>query len=246
MARIVLVHGAFNEFWGPHGLKARWLPALRDGLWHHQREISDDDVAICFYGDLFRQEPGSEAELQLQKSRAGVAESLAELFGSDLLAALGQAASNAAFERIVDMMTIMSTTPDLRARMRARIDALVDANTRVVAAHSIGTVLSYMALCSHPHWNVHTFVTLGSPLAAPMFFERLDPPAIDGKGQWPGAVRRWVNVRAVGDKAAAISLREKFGPQVEERLIDNGHHAHDPERYLNAAATGDAIAAALA
>ena len=35
MASIVLVHGAFNELWGPNELKARWLPAVRDGLWHH-------------------------------------------------------------------------------------------------------------------------------------------------------------------------------------------------------------------
>ena len=57
MAKIVMVHGAFNELWGPHELKARWLPALRDGLWHHGEEISDDDVALCFYGDLFRRQP---------------------------------------------------------------------------------------------------------------------------------------------------------------------------------------------
>ena len=37
MARIVIVHGAFNELWGPNELKARWLPAVRDGLWHHGR-----------------------------------------------------------------------------------------------------------------------------------------------------------------------------------------------------------------
>ena len=116
----------------------------------------------------------------------------------------------------------------------------------MIVSHSIGTMLSYMALCSHPHWRVHTFVTLGSPLASPMIFEHLDPPPIDGKGQWPGSVQRWVNVRAIGDKAAAVSLQKKFGPRVEEHLIDNGPRAHDPEPYLNAATTGAAIAAALA
>jgi hypothetical protein len=55
-----------------------------------------------------------------------------------------------------------------------------------------------------------------------------------------------VNIRALGDKAAAVSLREKFGDRVEEFLIDNGHRAHEPEPYLNAAATGAAVAAALA
>jgi pimeloyl-ACP methyl ester carboxylesterase len=246
MARVVLVHGAFNEFLGPHEVKARWLPALRDGLWHNGVEIAETEVGVCFYGDLFRRKPDTKAERRLEDSRAGIAELLANLAGSDVIASLGRAASDAAFDRIVDMVTIMATAPDLRARMRARAEAIVGDDTRVIVAHSLGTLLSYMALCNHPHWRVHTFVTLGSPLASPMMFEHLDPPAIDGKGQWPGSVERWVNVRAIGDKAAAVSLRDKFGPRVEELLIDNGPRAHDPEPYLNAAATGAAIAAALA
>ena len=50
----------------------------------------------------------------------------------------------------------------------------------------------------------------------------------------------------LGDKAAGLSLAEKFGPRVEEVVIDNGHRAHAPEPYLNASPTGAAIAHALA
>jgi hypothetical protein len=245
MARIVLVHGAFNELWGPHELKARWLPAARDGLWHHGVEIDDSDVEVCFYGDLFRREPGTEADLRIEQSRAGIAEALSDLTGADAIAALGQAASDAAFDRTVDMVTIMATEPDLRARMRARIEPLVDSDTRVFVAQSLGTLLSYMALCHHPQWRVPTLVTLGSPLASDMMFGQLDPPPVDGVGVWPGAIERWVNVRALGDKAAAVPLGERFGPRVQDVLIDNGHRAHAPEPYLNAAPTGAAIAAAL-
>jgi pimeloyl-ACP methyl ester carboxylesterase len=244
MARIVLVHGAFNELWGPNELKARWLPAVRDGLWHHDVEIVDDDVAVCFYGDLFRRAPGTDAEARLEQSRAGIAEMLTEL-GGDAIGALGQAASDAAFDRTVDMVTVMSTEPDLRDRIRARIEPLVDDGTRVLVAHSLGTVLCYMALANHPQWPVHTFVTLGSPLASPMILGLLDPPPVDGRGQWPGSIERWVNVRAVGDKAAAVPVGERFGSRVEDVLVDNGHRAHAPEPYLNAAPTGAAIAAAL-
>src|SRR5215218_1087669 len=163
MAKIVLVHGAFNELWGPHELKARWLPAVRDGLWHHGVEVDADDLDVCFYGDLFRRAPGTAEDEHLEQSRAGIAESLHEM-GGDTIAMLGQAANDAAFERTVDMVTIMATDPDLRTKMRARIEPLVDDDTRVVVAHSLGTVLAYMALASHPQWKVHTFVTLGSPL----------------------------------------------------------------------------------
>jgi hypothetical protein len=246
MARIVLVHGAFNELWGPHELKARWLPALRDGLWHHGASVHDADVEVCFYGDLFRRAPGTEAEARREQSRAGMAELLTNLAGGDALAALGQAASDAVFDRTVDMFTVMATEPDLRDRMRARIEPLVGTDTRAIVAHSLGTVLSYMALSNHPQWPVRTFVTLGSPLASPMLFDRLDPAPVDGHGQWPGSIERWVNVRAVGDKAAAIALAGRFGTRVEDVLVDNGHRAHDPEPYLNAAATCAAVADALA
>jgi hypothetical protein len=193
---------------------------------------------------LFRRAPGTAAEARLEQARAGIAEMLTEV-GGDAIAALGQAASDAAFDRTVDMVAVMFAEPDLRTRMRARIEPLVGAETRVIVAHSLGTVLSYMALANHPQWPVHTFVTLGSPLASPMIFDQLDPAPVGGVGVWPGAIRRWVNVRAVGDTAAAVPLGERFGPRVEDELIDNGHRAHAPEPYLNSAATGAAVADAL-
>jgi hypothetical protein len=36
-----------------------------------------------------------------------------------------------------------------------------------------------------------------------------------------------------------------FGDRVEDVMVDNGHRAHAPEPYMNAAATGEAVAAAL-
>ena len=59
-------------------------------------------------------------------------------------------------------------------------------------------------------------------------------------------MRRWVNVAAIGDKAAEHArLSARFGPRVEDRLVDNGHRAHDPEPYLNNPITGLAVAEAL-
>jgi len=245
VARIVLVHGAFNELWGPNELKARWLPAVRDGLWHHGVELDDVDVDICFYGDLFRRHPGTDEDRQLQRTRAGVADALAELNGGEAMAALAQAASDASFERTVDLVTVMLTEHDLRDRLRARMEAAIGDDTRVLVAHSLGTVLTYTALANHPDWPVRSFVTLGSPLGAPVVFDTLEPAPEDGRGRWPGSVERWVNVRAVGDKAAEVSLVERFGPRVEEHLVDNGHRAHSPEPYLNCAVTGAVIGESL-
>jgi len=103
MARIILVHGAFNELWGPNELKSRWLPAVRDGLWHHGVSVDDDGVEVCFYGDLFRRMPGTEEDQQIEQSRAGIAESLSALAEGGL-DTLSQAAGDAAFDRTVDMV----------------------------------------------------------------------------------------------------------------------------------------------
>ena len=246
MARIVMVHGAFNELWGPNELKARWLPALRDGLWHHGVVVDDTEVAVCFYGDLFRRDP-EVADAEFETSRAGIAESLSNLAGEEGLAALSQAANAAAFDRTVDMVTTMATNPDLRAQILERMRTVVDADTRVVIGHSLGSLVAWSALCVSPEWRVDTLITLGSPLGAPMVFDGLRPAPVDGLGAWPGSVRRWVNVAAVGDRAAAVSeLAPLFDPRVEDRRVDNGHRAHDPEPYLNAMVTGAAVAEGLA
>jgi pimeloyl-ACP methyl ester carboxylesterase len=246
MASIVLVHGAFNELWGPNELHARWLPSLRDGLWHHGVEVAAEDVAVCFYGDLFRRDPESDADARFEQARSGVADMLHELMGEDALDALAQAANTAVFERTVDLVTTMTTMADLRERIRARIEAVVADDTRVIVAHSLGTIVAYNALSQHPEWPVRTLVTLGSPLGSPLVFDSLQPPPVDGRGAWPGSIRRWVNVAAVGDRAAAVArLADRFDGPVEDRLVDNGHRFHDPQPYLNNPATGRAVADAL-
>jgi pimeloyl-ACP methyl ester carboxylesterase len=244
MARVVLVHGAFNELWGPNELKSRWLPALRDGLWHHGVEVADHDVAVCFYGDLFRRDPQAD-NAAFEQSRAGVAEMLQKLGDGAGLEALSQAASEAAFDRTVDMVTTMATVPDLWDQIFARVEAQVTDQTEVIVGHSLGSIVSYRVLRRNPQWDVHSLVTLGSPLGQPVIMGQLDPPFTPGDA-WPGSVEAWVNISAVGDHAAAIHrLADVYDPRVEDQRVDNGHRAHDPEPYLNAAATGGAVARAL-
>ena len=150
MARIVLVHGAFNELWGPHELKSRWLPAVcGTGCGTTACEIADDDVAVCFYGDLFRRVPGTEEDAKLEQSRAGIAESLARVGRRRR----GRRARPGRQRRRVRPHRrhghrSWRPTPTCGTEMRARIEPLVDDDTRVIVAHSLGTVLSYMALAT--------------------------------------------------------------------------------------------------
>jgi surfactin synthase thioesterase subunit len=117
-----------------------------------------------------------------------VADALIKMPANQMLDALKQAADDALFDRTVDMVTTMSTMPDLRDRIHDRLTVVAGDDTRVVVGHSLGSVIAYRALVQEPY---------GSCTSA------------------------------------------------EDHLIDNGSRAHDPEPYLNAWATGAAIARAL-
>jgi pimeloyl-ACP methyl ester carboxylesterase len=123
----------------------------------------------------------------------------------------------------------------------------------VLIGHSLGSVVAYEALCAHPEWAVHTFVTLGSPLGIRnLIFDYLRPPPKDGLGSWPGSIRRWANISDRGDVVALVKGLAPFfsktgSPElaIRDASIDNGATAHNIELYLTAEETGNAIAAGL-
>ncbi len=247
MSRVVLVHGAFNELWGPHEVAQRWIPALRDGLWHVGADLSADQVECAFYGDLFRLDPGAgdvvdPADLV---SRSGLVDVLSSIPGVDQLGTLAHAVGEAAHRRLVDQVGRFLAAGDVRRTVRERVDRVLGPDTELVVAHSLGTLVSYQVLAARPELSP-ALITLGSPLGHPMAFDRLRPAPVDGVGAWPGSVRTWTNIAAVGDPACGgRGLAERFGDRVVDHMVDNGHRAHDPEPYLNAAVTGASVAAAL-
>lgn len=135
---------------------------------------------------------------------------------------------------------------DLKRTVLERVAKRVSPDTRVVVAHSLGSIVAYEALCAHPEWRVDTLLTLGSPLGIRhLVFDALTPKPRDGRGPWPG-VRRWVNIADRGD---IVALQKELAPgfgEVEDRLVYNGWRSHDVARYLSAREAGEVIAAALA
>jgi pimeloyl-ACP methyl ester carboxylesterase len=258
MEPVVLVHGAFHELWGPNRLAFRWAPSLFDGLWAagvDTRAVGlatavRDSTHIAFWGDIFRPEP-----LPFDQVLEGLAGSMVTDVGDQLaehgLAAIDEIGAKVAaldHHRSTQLLAQYFTDQDVRDRVIDRVDRCLDADTRVVVAHSMGTVVAYEALSRRPDLDIHAFVTLGSPLGAQgMVFEMLQPAPVDGVGAVPACVRQWTNVSAQGDLAtlAAPKLSERFGEEVVDEYVYNGRHPHDIEPYLTTAATGRAVAAGL-
>ncbi len=247
MSRIVMVHGAGNDLWGPASIKAKWFPALADGLAWHGLGIDPSDVSVAFYGDVFRPDPedGYRSPVDEATTMATVRRVVADVDPTVDLDELVKTLVEHHFDRLLAQVAAYIQNPAVRTAARGRVEAAVAADTRVVVAHSLGTIVAYEALCAHPEWGVTDFVTIGCPLAAKVVHPWLQPCPSEGKGAWPGSVQRWTNVADAVDPAATNSLNGQFDGPVTEYTVDNGHRVHDPEPYLNNRWTGQAVARGL-
>ena len=135
----------------------------------------------------------------------------------------------------------------IRSAAQDAVNAVVGTDTRVIVAHSLGSVVAYEALhrfADQPNWsNVRTFVTLGSPLGiANLIFHALRPRPVKGQGVWPRRLKRWTNISDDYDVVALQKrLQDFFDGGIVDVRIDNGATAHDASPYLTAKATGVAI-----
>ncbi|MDG9717230.1 hypothetical protein [Streptomyces sp. DH24] len=140
--------------------------------------------------------------------------------------------------------------PDVRRAARDRLAARITPGTRVVVAHSLGSVVAYETLCDperNGDWDVRVLVTLGSPLGMrALVLDRLDPAPEERRAVWPKPLRAWTNIADATDVVAVVrDLRPAFGDGVTDVPVHNGSHMHDATRYLTAVETGRAVAAGL-
>jgi hypothetical protein len=248
MARIVGVHGIGQQFQGSALLAAAWAPALRDGVQLATGTlITDDDVAVAFYGDLFRPVGkgavrglelteddvlGPEREL-LEAWASGVDTELRAVTDAEktraprsvqwALKALARSklfAGVAEHLVIADLKQVMSYLhdPAKRSEIRARVVAAIGPETRVLVGHSLGSVVAYEVLAANPLLPVRALITIGSPLGIRnLVFDQLDPVPRDGHGTWPGAVAAWTNV---ADSYDVVALEKRLAPMFDDRVVD--------------------------
>ncbi|WP_338760706.1 hypothetical protein V7968_32280 [Nocardia vulneris] len=144
------------------------------------------------------------------------------------------------------------TEPVLREQIRDRVRDQISEDTRVVIAHSLGSVVAYETLCALPGHSVRALITMGSPLGIPnLIFDRLEPVPAHGIGAWPGGQQLvWTNIADAGDVVALVKqLNPLFGSSFSQRvwdtLVHNGSHAHSAVPYLTEKLTGQAIVGGL-
>jgi len=289
VARVVCVHGIGKQVQGEDRLRAEWWPALSDGLRRAGADglVTESDVAVGFYGDLFRPagqmlsagelpftaqdvEAGFEQDLlaewwrEAARTDPGVVppDSVDTLLATPRWVQSGlRALSGSRFFANVALRAVVSdlkqvraylTDEPTRAQVRSRVASAIGEETRVVVAHSLGSVVAYEALCALKGHGVRALVTIGSPLGIPnLVFDRLQPtPTEAGKkklGVWPGGEQLiWTNLAGTGDVVALVKdLRPAFGDRLRSGVLSNGTHAHDAASYLTDGLCGRAIAEGL-
>ncbi|MEU6485873.1 hypothetical protein [Streptomyces sp. NPDC046887] len=294
MAKVVFVHGVGRQYLSEDSLARDTVPELLGGIRLAGGPVPEpSDVAVAFYGDLFRpsgtragpepdydaadiedddefallmawwaeaartdpdvpapDEPGTRGPAGYTLSRAlrlrTVRAALDALTGARCL----RGVLDRTLIGDLKQVTAYFRDEDVRKAARARVAAHIGPETRVVVAHSLGTVIAYEALCetSYGDGEVRAFVTLGSPLGmGALVHDRLRPPPEDRVGAWPEPVRDWTNIAEETDIVAVVKeLRPLFGPErITDLPVHNGARMHDAVRYLTAVETGRAVAAGL-
>lgn len=211
--------------------------ALIHAFWHEAAALSRR--AIGREGDESRAIQGPMA-VSRGRTPQLLQHALRQLAASRFFNALN---GSSAVLQLVRQAWLFLHDPGKKQEILARVEAAVTADTRIVVAHSLGSLVAYEALHRNPHWQVKGLITIGSPLGiSPMIFDALTPAPVAGTGAWPQGIARWVNIADEGDIVALEKkLAPRFGP-VEDLIVHNGWKSHDAVRYLNAAATGHALA----
>ena len=136
------------------------------------------------------------------------------------------------------------TRPGVRDRCQARVLEAIDrSGARIVVAHSLGTVVTYEALCANPDLRIDLLLTLGSPLGLPnSIFEALRPEPRDGRGERPAGVGRWVNLADPGDLVATPArLGDRFPVDLHDEAYLGIVDFHTLGGYLSNGLTALAI-----
>jgi len=116
----------------------------------------------------------------------------------------------------------------IRREVKIRIRAAAGAGRPILLyGHSMGSVIGYDTLwqLSHePGENVRIdlMVTTGSPLGQKLIQRRLKGSRKEGIERYPGNIRRWTNIAAIGELTAIdMALKNDFAEMIRFGLVED-------------------------
>ncbi|MGZ3143402.1 hypothetical protein ACVDFE_15695 [Lentzea chajnantorensis] len=274
MAAILGVHGIWcDQATGP-ATQREWTERVRIGLQeNHHPDPHSVEVRVAYYGHLYLDGKGTtgitaddpedldEFEQEIlfgMVEAAGIAPAgsgqdklgLPSSFQTALRGLVntpffGSATTSGVLWLIKQVRRYFADTA-FRAAVHREIEIAMEDDTKVVVAHSLGSVAAYEALRAHPEWPARTLITLGSPLGLPGIMKRISP-ALSRGNEWPGSVRTWVNVAAKEDPVALVKkLRTPYDRRIDDRpAINTIIRGHDASQYLRNLSTATALIDAL-
>lgn len=224
MARLIAVHGCADRRMLPDQLNGLWFGELCRSLSAFGRSVSSNDFACVSFADLLVAASGLARGERVSPGNA------------ELL--------NAALQ-----VCRYISDSSCRRKVRERVADRIGQARAVVIAHSLGSVAAYEALCIMPAHNVHTLITLGSPIGIrQMFFNNLQSRIVAGRRSWPSPLVRWVNISHSRDPVPFVKhLSPLFGNgcQIEDIILPARSCRHSFRSYLSAPVTRRVVAEAL-
>lgn len=132
---------------------------------------------------------------------------------------------------IQDAETYFNNRDNIACRVRDQLkqvlrEAAGKGDRVLLIGHSMGSIIAYDALWELHHLEdmdrcVDCLLTLGSPLGMHYVQQYLVGLNADHPHNYPGNIRRWVNIAARGDLVALDkSLRDDFSDMIEQQYIE--------------------------
>lgn len=140
------------------------------------------------------------------------------------------------------------TESAIRQEALVRVTNKIDEETRVVIAHSLGSVVAYETLFAPTNHPVRAFITFGSTLGIrSLIFDRLNPRPTGDRGSWPGLDDPiWSNVSDEGDTLTLEKdLTPRFRNRIRNILVHNDSQTHHAVPCLTDRLTGSAVAGGI-
>ncbi|MEM8706742.1 MAG: hypothetical protein AAGE98_09820 [Actinomycetota bacterium] len=270
MAPVVFVHGVGEPPGpGPDSARAAWIDALAAPAPDAFDTWLRDHSAIAYYQDWAwysgddRAERATESTWtslrrtigdvvdeahaaydDVQPERLGDLAEVANRWSESdrVVAASNQAADRVSAFNLWQVPAFLEDLDDTRRIVLDRFHDVVGDETRVVVAHSMGSIVAFEA--AHASGlELDALVTLGSPLGVDSYVRR----RLTAPDRAPAGVRRWINIAHPNEPVAHVTeLAPLFtapdgSPVVEDLVLDTNSPWHAVDTYLRHDAVRRAI-----